>query len=188
MAEVTIKYKDSTIAEFNESGSKTLGTKGKYCEGDIVVNYIRPDVAEGDGTGDEEVVQANYKQFSFTSASAVAAKYTTVVSGDPDVAEHYADSTALVTIRKIKDTLENGLTFIMSGNMAVMGKYGLYGNYNGSSSVSSSAGINFPLASAEGVSSTEIHAIATANGDIKVFCLRTQNNFGGAEYDIRFSW
>lgn len=188
MAEVIVKYKGSAIAELNESGSKTLETKGKYCESDIVVDYTRPDVGEGGNTGGEEVVQANYKQFSFTNASAVAAKYTTIVSGDSDVAEHYADSTALVTIRKIKETRENGLTFIMSGNMAVMGKYGTYGNYTASSSASSAGPINHPLSAVEGVSSTEVHVIATASGDIKVFCMRAQNNFGGAEYDIRFSW
>lgn len=184
MAEVSIKYNGNTIAELNEDGKKTLKTSGMYCDGDIEVDYVRPTSVPDEP---DEVVPANYKQFSFTSASAVASKYTTVVSGDPDVAEHYADAMAMVTVRKIKPTLENGLTFIMAGNMAVMGKYGLYGNYNNSSGASSAAPINYPISSNEGAS-TEIHVICTANGDIKVYCGRTQNNFGGADYDVRFSW
>lgn len=39
MADVVIKYKGSAIAEMSDSGSKTLATSGKYCEGDIVVEY-----------------------------------------------------------------------------------------------------------------------------------------------------
>lgn len=39
MANVTIKYKDSVIAEMSESGSKTLNTSGCYCEGDIQLAY-----------------------------------------------------------------------------------------------------------------------------------------------------
>lgn len=38
MADVTLTYKGSTIAEMNASGSKTLKTAGKYCEGDIGVS------------------------------------------------------------------------------------------------------------------------------------------------------
>ena len=49
MADVTLTYKGSTIAEMNNSGTKTLKTSGKYCEGDIGVSYVKP---EG-GTSDE---------------------------------------------------------------------------------------------------------------------------------------
>ena len=40
--EVLISYKGSTIATMNASGTKTLETAGKYCEGDIEVEYTRP--------------------------------------------------------------------------------------------------------------------------------------------------
>ena len=49
MADVTLTYKGSTIAEMNNTGTKTLKTAGKYCEGDIGVSYVKP---EG-GTSDE---------------------------------------------------------------------------------------------------------------------------------------
>ena len=49
MADVTLTYKGSTIAEMSNSGTKTLKTSGKYCEGDIGISYVKP---EG-GTSDE---------------------------------------------------------------------------------------------------------------------------------------
>ena len=43
MADVNIKYKGTSIATIDASGSKTLQTSGKYCEGDIVVEYTDPE-------------------------------------------------------------------------------------------------------------------------------------------------
>ena len=42
MSDVTIKYKGQSIATMDASGTKTLGTQGKYCEGDIGVEYVKP--------------------------------------------------------------------------------------------------------------------------------------------------
>lgn len=42
MADVTISYKGASIATMDASGSKTLNTKGKYCEDDIAVSYVAP--------------------------------------------------------------------------------------------------------------------------------------------------
>lgn len=39
MADVSIKYKGSTIAEMSGTGTKTLNTGGTYCDGDISVSY-----------------------------------------------------------------------------------------------------------------------------------------------------
>ena len=44
MSGVNVKYKNSTIASLEDSGSSTLNTSGKYCEGDIVVVYDAPEV------------------------------------------------------------------------------------------------------------------------------------------------
>ena len=49
MADLTIKYKGQPIVELSESGTKTLKTAGKYCEGDITVEYVKP--AGGGGSG-----------------------------------------------------------------------------------------------------------------------------------------
>ena len=48
MADVTVKYKDTAIAELSESGTKTLKTAGKYCEDDISVEYSKPAGGGGD--------------------------------------------------------------------------------------------------------------------------------------------
>ena len=48
MADVTLTYKGSTIAEMNATGTKTLKTSGKYCEGDIGVNYVKPEGSTSD--------------------------------------------------------------------------------------------------------------------------------------------
>lgn len=53
MADVTLTYKGSTIAEMNATGTKTLKTSGKYCEGDIGVNYVKPS-SGGSGFWDED--------------------------------------------------------------------------------------------------------------------------------------
>lgn len=42
MAEVDIKYRGASIATMNATGRKTLGTQGKYCDSDIVVEYTKP--------------------------------------------------------------------------------------------------------------------------------------------------
>ena len=42
MADVTLSYKGSDILELSNSGSATLKTGGKYCEGDIAVEYVKP--------------------------------------------------------------------------------------------------------------------------------------------------
>ena len=53
MADVTLTYKGSTIAEMNNTGTKTLKTSGKYCEGDIGVSYVKPS-SGGSGFWDED--------------------------------------------------------------------------------------------------------------------------------------
>lgn len=42
MADITISYKDATIAEVSSSGTTTLETAGKYCEDDISLAYVKP--------------------------------------------------------------------------------------------------------------------------------------------------
>ena len=42
MADLTIKFKGQPIVEMTDTGTKTLKTAGKYCEGDISVEYAKP--------------------------------------------------------------------------------------------------------------------------------------------------
>ena len=42
MADITLSYKGSTIAEISDSATKTMNTAGKYCEDDITLVYVKP--------------------------------------------------------------------------------------------------------------------------------------------------
>lgn len=57
MADVTLTYKGSTIAEMSDTGTKTLKTAGKYCEGDIGVSYVKPSSGGTSGFWDEDTVR-----------------------------------------------------------------------------------------------------------------------------------
>ena len=54
MSDLTIKFKGNPIVELSESGTKTLKTAGKYCEGDITVEYSKP--AGGGGGATESII------------------------------------------------------------------------------------------------------------------------------------
>lgn len=174
MADVTIKYKGSAIAELSDSGKKTMKTAGTYCEGDIEVNYTA-----------REVPQVRSKVFEVNVPTAVAAQYTTVVSGDPDVAAHYADDNAVVVIRKMTNNTTNGTAVICHSNHKFGVDYGFFQNFNGTSN--GTAGIGVPVNSTASATSTP-HARIDSSGNIKAYAVRQQNNFGGASYHITFSW
>ncbi|MBQ7655150.1 MAG: hypothetical protein IJS41_01435 [Clostridia bacterium] len=55
MSGVAITYKGATIASMSDSGNKTLGTAGKYCEDDISVAYTA--TPEPSGTKQISVTQ-----------------------------------------------------------------------------------------------------------------------------------
>lgn len=42
MSDITVTYKGNTIATMDASGTKTLNTAGKYCEGNIGIEYAAP--------------------------------------------------------------------------------------------------------------------------------------------------
>ncbi len=41
MPDVSISYKNTSIASMSDSGTKTLNTSGKYCDGDIKITYTK---------------------------------------------------------------------------------------------------------------------------------------------------
>lgn len=51
MAGVDIKYKGSSLATIQGNGTKTLKTKGRYCEDDITVDYVKEGITPS-GTKD----------------------------------------------------------------------------------------------------------------------------------------
>lgn len=101
MAGVTIGYKGSTIATIQGGGSKTLKTAGKYCEGDIFVDYVQ----EGGGgitpTGTKSITaNGTYDVTAFASAEVnvppVGASnvYSTTVT----IATHSSTNVSLCTL------------------------------------------------------------------------------------------
>lgn len=55
MADVTLTYKGTTIAELSDSGSKTIRTAGKFCEADIGVTYVKPSGGGSTPTGTKQI-------------------------------------------------------------------------------------------------------------------------------------
>ena len=71
MADIDIKYKNSTIASLSGSGSKTLTTQGKYCEDNIRIDYNAPEgltiITDTTSTTATITMSAN-KKYIFTQA------------------------------------------------------------------------------------------------------------------------
>ena len=56
MSEININYKGSTIATMDASGTKTLQTSGKYCEGNVEVVYTKTTGTAGTPTATKGTV------------------------------------------------------------------------------------------------------------------------------------
>lgn len=127
----------------------------------------------------------NCKVFTFSSASAVANQNIKVVSADPMVARHYSDDTAYCIIRKLGAITGNGIVLAVNSNKESPYISGVYSNYNGTAN--NSANVSYPMKNTP--LSTTVGVInATSNGDIYIRCANLQNNFGGATYEIIFTW
>ncbi len=116
MAGVTIGYKGSTIATIQGTGAKTLKTSGKYCEGDISVDYVKEGItpsgsvsitANGtyDVTDKASAVVAvptgsmNSKTWVFTTASDSAqGAEVPIVSSDAWLLAHKSDSSLVIPL------------------------------------------------------------------------------------------
>ena len=128
-------------------------------------------------------VPKNSKTFSFSSPAAVASRDVTVVSGDADVAAHYSDANAMVTVRKVTNNNTKGLAFLVSSNRQYPLSYGMYMNYNETNNNAGAIAVSLSDAN-----TATIYVKANSSGDIIVHCSSNQNNFGGADYIITFSW
>ena len=91
MADVEIKYKGASIATLNETGTKTLKTSAKYCEGDISVSYTKSAVP----------AETNHRSYEYDNPVAVSGSgnYITVVSGDETLKRVRSLDTLLVICR-----------------------------------------------------------------------------------------
>lgn len=67
MSDVTVSYKGADIATMDASGTKTLQTQGKYCEGDISITYVKP-------SGGGSVVQKDVNFYDYDGS--IVASYS----------------------------------------------------------------------------------------------------------------
>ena len=88
---VTIGYNGDTIASLDTSGSKTLLTAGKYCAGNISVDYQ---------AGSAQTVPC--KSFTVTLAADQTAK-TYLTSADNEVQSHRSDTSFWVAVIPLWD-------------------------------------------------------------------------------------
>ena len=84
MADVTVKYKGSTIAEMSGTDAKTLKTAGTYCEDDIIVDYA-----------------PNFKVYEITLAK--SSGWVLLTALDDEVLAHINDTNLTVSLKKIGD-------------------------------------------------------------------------------------
>ena len=115
MADVTIKYKGSTIAEMSGNATKTLKTSGTYCEGDISVSYAP---------------RSKSYEITLTKASG----WVLLTTLDAEVLEHINDDGLVVSLRMISPytyTSYAGNSFF-AGNTPIgySGSYPIYGQAN----------------------------------------------------------
>lgn len=105
MADVNITYKGASIATMDASGTKTLETSGKYCEGDITVSYTKPSggntpsgtkqiTITANGTITEDVT--NYASAAITVD--VPSQSVNAYVAEVTVATHTAANVALCTL------------------------------------------------------------------------------------------
>lgn len=144
MSDVSIKYKGNEIATMDASGTKTLLTSGKYCEGDISVDYVKPvsyvKLAEKELTLNvTSTSQVNYGTVTITPASDVYTDdYYILVTirdkagaragyflGSDNLYANFSaangDTTSLSAAARIIHSVESNDNFY-----SVAGSYGLY--------------------------------------------------------------
>ena len=114
MADVTINYKGSKVAELSDSGAKTLKTSGKYCEGDVSVIYTKP-----------ATEKVNCKIYTVTLSKQFG--QILLATLDDEVKAHINDDSLVVTLTNMSacdNQNYTGYNYI-ARNMA----YGQYGSY-----------------------------------------------------------
>lgn len=123
MADVTLKYKGATIGELSETGNKTIETAGKYCEADILLEYVK----SAAGGLPSQISKIDGGSFTLTSdttgtnhwishnlgvlpkAIIIWTEDTNLLTSTSAVAQRYIICSSLVLIDWITGTTQNGI-------------------------------------------------------------------------------
>lgn len=153
---VSVEYKGNTIASMSESGTKTLKTAGKYCEGDINISYTA-------------ALSVPCKSYQVTVDADETGK-TILTSSDSDIAAHKDDATFFVAVIPLFE-YSDGLSFRGGINTAHLlnssdATYGYYAR-------TTAAGANsFGFINKEASASSADIGV-TATGEVYVFATTT---------------
>lgn len=175
MAGVTINYKRDTIATIQGGGTKTLETGGKYCEGDITVDYVPEGAAE-----------VKSKCYSMTLSSTQTGEVVMNPNGDNDIAAHYTDSTFIVGVIRKTETDVGGFLCAIGSNNNIRTGQTIYGSFAHATSTAVSWGNvtkAVSTASNRGAGSITV----TSAGVISVYG-STSVPLNAGEYLIMCSW
>lgn len=184
MAGVTINYKDNPIASMqSQAGTKVLTTKGKYCEDDIIVNYVPEGGSPPSGTinitsnGTYDVsdkasaivaVPLNSKCFSTTLNAQQTGEVSLNPNGDSDIAAHYTDNSFVVSIIRNTETSNTGFLCGVSSNNNLRTGQTIYGSWARSTSSGVSWGNMGKTASAASTR-TACNITVSAAGVVSVY-------------------
>lgn len=165
-------YNDTSVKAIADAIRAKNGTTNTYTIGEMAgaIN----DIPTGSNV--------NAKFFTFSSAEPVANQNVKIVSADPDVAAHYTDPNAMITVRKMTNNSTFGLVFLMNSNHTFGNNTGVYMNFTGSANAAA------PIKTNLATETDSISIFCNSSGDVFVHCNRTNNNFGGADYIITFTW
>lgn len=175
MADVTIKYKGSTIAEMSGTATKTLNTAGTYCEDDIAVEYA-----------------PRMKSYEITLAK--SSGWVLLTTLDDEVLAHINDPNLIVSLKMAGDfeyVYYAGNTYIV-GN-TVIGYSGstvlAYGmsNRTGSATSTSAHLIYYPANKTDTSTSLGGSGMFRLNGD-KYYLRPGDGYVYPGTYRLTFTW
>ena len=173
MADVTVKYKGSTIAEMSKAGTKTLNTSGKYCEDNIKVEYAP-------------------KSKSYEITLAKASGWVLLTTLDADVLEHINDASFRVALCLLDEWeyISYRVTYASASNMTfgvTSSGYNIYGNSMRNTSATAVQN-NFVFYPANKTDTTISLGGAQFRLDNGKYYLRPVDGYLVGTYRLTFTW
>lgn len=174
MADISINYKGSKIAELSGTGKKALNTSGKYCEGDIEVNYT-----------------PNCRSYEITLTK--ASGWVLLTTLDSDVLEHINDSDLVVSLARLGDYVYEYYSgsYYLVGNVPIgyNGKYPTYGGAirNSSETSTQTNHVYYPANKTD--TSTSLGGLAAFRiSDKKYYLIPGDGYIKSGTYRLTFTW